>query len=77
MAQEIKGIVERLARFLKERELKGVARIFFKSGRLLLELILYKCRNDITYSMLTEGLSTQVIVITATAGGAAGLTTFS
>ena len=77
VAQEIKGLIERLARFLKERELKGVARIFFKSGRLLLELILYKCRNDITYSMLTEGLSTQVIVITATAGGAAGLTTFS
>jgi hypothetical protein len=74
LAQEIKGLVERLARFLKERELKGVARIFFKNGRLLLELILYKCRIDITYSLLTEGLSTQVIVITATAGGAAGFT---
>ena len=36
LAQEIKGLVERLARFLKERELKGVARIFFKNGRLLL-----------------------------------------
>ena len=74
LAEEIKGLVERLARFLKERELKGVARIFFKNGRLLLELILYKCRIDITYSLLTEGLSTQVIVITATAGGAAGFT---
>jgi hypothetical protein len=74
LAQEIKGFVERLASFLKERELKGVARIFFKNGRLLLELILYKCRIDITYSLLTEGLSTQVIVITATAGGAAGFT---
>ena len=74
LAQEIKGLVERLASFLKERELKGVARIFFKNGRLLLELILYKCRIDITYSLLTEGLSTQVIVITATAGGAAGFT---
>ena len=74
LAQEIKGLVERLARFLKERELKGVARIFFKNGRLLLELILYKCRIDITYSLLTEGLSTQVIVITATTGGAAGFT---
>lgn len=71
LSQEIKGLVERLVRFLKERELKGVARIFFKNGRLLLELILYKCRIDITYSLLTEGLSTQVIVITATAGGAA------
>ena len=74
LAQEIKGLVERLARFLKKRESKGVARIFFKNGRLLLELILYKCRIDITYSLLTEGLSTQVIVITATAGGAAGFT---
>ena len=74
LAQEIKGSVERLARFLKERELKGIARIFFKNGRLLLELILYKCRINITYSLLTEGLSTQVIVITATAGGAAGFT---
>lgn len=69
LAQDIKGLVERLARFLKERELKGVARIFFKNGRLLLELLLYKCRIDITYSLLTEGLSTQVIVITASAGG--------
>ena len=72
LAQDIKGLVERLARFLKERELKGVARIFFKNGRLLLELILYKCKIDITYSLLTEGLSTQVIVITATTGGATG-----
>ena len=79
LAQEIKGLVERLASFLKERELKGVARIFFKNGRLLLELILYKCRIDISYSLLTEGLvteglSTQWIVITTTAGGAAGFT---
>ena len=42
LAQEIKGLVERLASFLKERELKGVARIFFKNVRLLLELILYR-----------------------------------
>lgn len=74
LAQEIKGLVERLAHFLKERELKGFARIFFQNGRLLLELILYKCRIDITYSLLTEGLSTQVIGITATAGGALGFT---
>jgi len=42
LAQSIQELVERLARFLKERELKGVARIFFKNGRVLLELILYK-----------------------------------
>ena len=74
LAQEIKGLVQRLAGFLKERELKGVARIFFKNGRLLLELILYKCKIDISYSLLNERLSTQVIVITTTAGGAAGFT---
>ena len=76
LAKGIKGLIERLAIFLKQRELKGIARIFFKNGRLLLELILYKCKIDITYSvlneLLTEGLSTQVIVITATSGGAAG-----
>jgi hypothetical protein len=74
LAQKIKGLVERLAIFLKERELKGLAKIFFRNGRLVLELILYKCRIDITYALLAEGLSTQVIVITATAGGAAGFT---
>ena len=74
LAQEIKKIVERLARFLKERELKGLLKIFFKSGRLILELILYKCSVNINYSILTERLSTQVIVLTATAGGAAGFT---
>ena len=50
LAHEIKAFIERLASFLKERELKGLARIFFKNGRLVLELILYKCRIDITYS---------------------------
>ena len=58
LAQEIKGLVERLAVFLKERELNGVARIFFRDGRLLLELILYKCQIDITYSLFTGGVST-------------------
>ena len=73
-AQDIRRLVEQLAKFLKERELKGVAKIFFKNGRLLLELILYKCKIEITYAVLTEGLSTQVIVISSTAGGAAGFT---
>lgn len=72
MAQETKKIVERLAIFLKERELKGVARLFFKNGRLLLELILYNCRIGISYSLLTEALSTQVIVIITTVGGTTG-----
>jgi len=74
LSRQIKEFVERLANFLKEQELKGFARIFFKNRRLILELILHTWRIDITYSLLTEGLSTQVIVITATAGGAAGFT---
>jgi hypothetical protein len=41
---------------------------------LILELILYKCKVDITYLILTEGFSNQVIVLTATLGGAAGFT---
>jgi hypothetical protein len=38
----------------------------------MLELILYRCKIDVTYSILTEGLSNQVIVITTTLGGATG-----
>ena len=74
MAQEVKGVIERLASFLKERELKGVARIFFKNGRPLLELILHKYTIDITCSILTRASSNQVIVITATVGGITGFT---
>jgi hypothetical protein len=72
LANQIKQFVERLARFLKERELKGVARIFFKNGRLILDLLLCTCKIDITYAVLTEGFNPQVIIITVTAGGAAG-----
>lgn len=69
-----KQVINQLASFLKERELKGIAKILFKNGRLVLELILYTCRIDITYGFLTEGLSTQIIVITTAAGGATGFT---
>jgi hypothetical protein len=66
LTHQIKGIVERLTSFLKRRELRGVAKIFFKNGRLVLELILSICRIDITYSLFSEGVNTQVIVITTT-----------
>lgn len=72
MAQQIQQIVERLAAFLKRRELKGVLKIFFRYGRLILELILHKCNINISYSVLNKELSTQVIVFTITMGGAAG-----
>jgi len=74
LAQEIKGLVERLASFLKERELKGVSRIFFKNGRLLLELLLCTCKIDVSYLLLNERLSAQVIVITSIIGGVAQFT---
>ncbi len=41
---------------------------------MILELLLYKCNIDISYLILTEGLSTQVIVLTVTTGSAAGFT---
>ena len=74
LAGIIKRLVERLAHFLKERELKGIARIFFKNSRIVLELVLCRCNINLTYALLSEGLSTQVIVITSTVGGAAGFT---
>ena len=74
LAEQIEKMVQRLASFLKERELKGVLKIFFRNGRLILELILVKCKIDITYGILTEGVSTQVIVITSTMVGVAGFT---
>jgi hypothetical protein len=74
LAQDIETLVKRLAAFLKERELKAVVKIFFRSGRLILELILFTCKINISYLPLYEGLNTQVIVITSTVGGAAGFT---
>ena len=74
LAQEIQRLVTKLAAYLKQRELKGILRIFFKHGRLVLELILFRCNINISYAYLTEGLSTQVIVFTTLAGGATGFT---
>jgi len=60
--------------FLKRKELKGILKIFFRNGRLILELILYKCDINMSYAVLDEGLSIQVIVFTSTVGGATGFT---
>jgi hypothetical protein len=58
---------------LKEKELRGVLKIFYKSGRLILELILHQCNVSLNYSVI-EGLraSPQVMVFAITAGGTAG-----
>jgi len=74
MAQQIQQMVERLAAFLKRKELKGILKIFFRHGRLILEFILHNCNINMSYAVLTEELNTQVIIITATIGGAAGFT---
>jgi hypothetical protein len=72
LAQMIKLTVEKLAVFFKDRELKGAAKIFFKKGRLILQLILYKCSIDISYAIIGEGLNSQVVVITVYLVNAAG-----
>ena len=56
LADEIKGMVEKLAAYLKQQELKGVLNIFFKNGRLLLELILVKCNINLTYTFFFRGI---------------------
>ena len=73
LALDVKTIIEQLASFLKEKELKeGIATIFFKNGRLVLDLILYGCKINLTYLLVNEGLSTKVIVVTSTIGGITG-----
>jgi hypothetical protein len=74
LAHKIKGLVEILAAYLKRNQSKGLLKIFFKQGQLILELLLYKCKIDISYGILTEGLNTHVIVYTLTTGGVVGFT---
>ena len=73
-ASEIKHIVERLACYLKDRELQGRARIFFKNGRLLLELILFNCKIGINYYPMITDPSQFFVVTNVLIGGAAGFT---
>lgn len=74
LAGDVKNLIERLLSFCAERELKGMAKIFFKSGRLIIELILIKCNIELDYEFLIAGSSVQVIVMTSIVGGAAGFT---
>ncbi len=74
IVQKFEQIVTRLAGFFKRKELKGLLNFLFSRGRLILELVLYKCSIYISYAILTEEVSTQVVVFTVTAGGAAGFT---
>ena len=72
MAQKIQKIIEELAIFLKKRELKGTARIFFKSGRMLLELILHGCRIRVSYMLLDPKINNSVIIVSTTLGMGTG-----
>ena len=77
LANYIKTYVELLATFLKQQELKqqelkGAAKIFYKSARVVLEFVLYTCRIKVYYVMLVKGLSTKMIAVTVAVGGATG-----
>ena len=73
VAEKIRDIVLRLAAFLKQPELKGILKIIFAQGRLILELILCTCKIQLDYVVVGE-LNPQVIVIAITTGGVTGLT---
>ena len=73
IATEIRNIVERLVVFLKKNELQGVAKIFFKAGRLMVELILTNaCNIDINYQVFGNGPNAQIIVFTTVLGTTSG-----
>lgn len=71
LASNIRILFERLAKFLKERELKIVARFFFKNRRLIIRLSLQKQNIDINYRIVKQGLRTKVAVFTFVIGEAA------
>ena len=75
LAQKIKGLVEKLSSFIREKELKGgLARFFFKNLRLLIEIILSKSQIHISYALLDAGVNAPVIIVTSTVGGITGFT---
>lgn len=76
LAEKIKKVVEELAAFLKKDELKGTLGIFFKNGRIILDLILKTYRIRINYISLVQELSLEVIVLIITLGDATSLTLF-
>jgi hypothetical protein len=52
-----------------------MAKFFFKNGRLVFEIIIYQCNIEINYAIAAEKASAQIIVITASLGGALGFVT--
>lgn len=78
LAEKIRKLVENFAIFLKRNEMKGIFKILFKNGRLLLELLLTKYNIQIYYQICyiftEQGLNTQIVVWTSTMGGLTGFT---
>ena len=72
LAHIIREVVEKLAVFLKERELNGVATIFFKNGNIVLDIILQQCQIKLITLVFTKGINRQVVIITSTAGSTLG-----
>jgi hypothetical protein len=71
LVQAIQTLILKLAHFLKEQELKGILRILFRNGRLVLQLILYTCKIRLEYTTI-EGVNAQIIVVAFTTGAAGG-----
>ena len=75
MAQRIKNVIERLASFIRQRELKnGFGKLFFTAFRLVLEMVLSRSQIAINYVLLSEGVNAPVTILTCTLGGVAGFT---
>jgi hypothetical protein len=71
LVQAIQTLILKLAHFLKEQELRGVLRVLFRNGRLVLQLILYTFKIRLEYTTI-EGVNAQIIVVAFTTGAAGG-----
>lgn len=73
LACEIRNIIEQLTEFLIKKELQGVAKIFFKGGRLTIGLLLAVfCNIDIDYHIFGADPNVQVIIMTTALGTTTG-----
>lgn len=54
LVTKVKEIIKRLAVHLKDQELNGSSRIFWKNGRLFIELVLHLCNTTIAYHRLLQ-----------------------
>jgi hypothetical protein len=72
LAEKIQDVIIKLAVFLKERELRArLLKIILTQGRLLLQLVLYRCKINLQYLVVGE-VNPQIVVIACCTGGTAG-----